>query len=200
MIAAAGPMRADPPISVLVIRARNGDKQAWDALVDRYAPLIWAICRRNQLDRADATNVGQRIWRQLVDQLAADRDPAAIPRWLAVTTQHECGQIRRATRRPHAAGQVPDAENSPTGRTGIAEQELRVAERNIELRAAFARLPPLCQQLIVLLIQDPPVPHAEISATLGIPDGSIGPFRGRCLDMLRQDPAIAALINAMPRV
>jgi DNA-directed RNA polymerase specialized sigma24 family protein len=40
------------------------------------------------------------------------------------------------------------------------------------------------------------VPYAEISARLGIPVGSIGPTRSRCLGKLRRHPAIAALINA----
>ncbi len=57
-------MHDDLPVTDLATRARNGSKQAWDALVDRYAPLIWSICRRNRLSRADATDVGQRIWQQ----------------------------------------------------------------------------------------------------------------------------------------
>jgi DNA-directed RNA polymerase specialized sigma24 family protein len=56
-------------------------------------------------------------------------------------------------------------------------------------------LPPSSQQLIAILIEDPPVPYAEISARLGIPVSSIGPTRRRCLDKLRRYPAIAALIN-----
>ena len=60
----------------------------------------------------------------------------------------------------------------------------------------MAHLSPCCRQLIALLIENPPVPDAEISARLGIPIGSIGPNRGRCLDELRDHPAIAALINA----
>ncbi len=47
-----------------------------------------------------------------------------------------------------------------------------------------------------MLTDDPPVPYSQISAKLGIPVGSIGPSRGRCLDKLRRDPAIAALIHA----
>jgi hypothetical protein len=78
----------------------------------------------------------------------------------------------------------------------MAEQELLVAERHAAPREAFTRLPPCCQQLIAILTEDPPVPYAQISAKLGIPLGSIGPNRGRCLDKLRHDPAIAALINA----
>jgi len=57
-------------------------------------------------------------------------------------------------------------------------------------------LPHDCQQLIALLIADPPVPYAEISTRLGIPVGSIGPKRSRRLDRLRRDPALTALINA----
>ena len=64
------------------------------------------------------------------------------------------------------------------------------------LREAFTHLPPDSRQLIALLIQDPPVSYAEISAKLGIPVGSIGPNRARCLEKLRRYPAIAALINA----
>lgn len=56
-------------------------------------------------------------------------------------------------------------------------------------------LPPSCQRLLALLVEDPPVPYAEISSRLGIAVGSIGPMRGRCLDRLRRYPAIATLIN-----
>jgi DNA-directed RNA polymerase specialized sigma24 family protein len=59
-------------------RAANGDKQAWEALVERYAPLIWSICRRYQLSSADAADIGQAIWLQLMDQLGKVRDLAAL--------------------------------------------------------------------------------------------------------------------------
>ena len=42
----ARPAAGCPPVAGLVAGARNGDRQAWDALVARYAPLIWSICRR----------------------------------------------------------------------------------------------------------------------------------------------------------
>ena len=77
----------------------------------------------------------------------------------------------------------------------MAEQELLVAETHAALREAFRQLPPRCRQLITLLTEDPPMPYAEISARLGIPVGSIGPTRRRCLDKLRRHPAITALIN-----
>jgi RNA polymerase sigma factor (sigma-70 family) len=182
-------------VTDLVTRARNGDGQAWDALVERYAPLIWSICRRYRLGDADAGDVGQSVWLKLADQLGTLRSPAALPGWLATTTRRECGRIVRAARGPRDAGPARDAETIPDDQAQTAGQELLVAERQAALREACSHLPPCCQQLIALLIENPPLSHAEISARLGIPVGSIGPSRGRCLHQLRRFPAIAALIN-----
>jgi RNA polymerase sigma factor (sigma-70 family) len=189
-------MSDDPSVTTLVTRATTGDKQAWDALVGRYAPLVWSICRRHRLDGADAEDVGQNVWLQLVQQLDKIRDPAALPGWLATVTRRECQRVLRLARGPLAAGYVLDAGTLPDEQARTAEQELLAAERQAALREAFGDLPPGSQRLIALLLQDPPVPYAEISARLGIPVGSIGPSRSRCLDKLRRHPALAALINA----
>src|SRR5271156_894846 len=109
----APPVRDAPPITDLVTRARNGDKQAWDALVERYAPLIWSICRRHRLDHADADDVGQSVWLHLVEQLDRIRDPAALPGWLATTTRRECSRALRAARAPDTAECGLDADRIP---------------------------------------------------------------------------------------
>ena len=188
--------REDPVVVALVTRARNGDRQAWDALVERYAPLIWSICRRHQLGGADAEDVGQSVWLKLADQLDRIRDPASLPGWLATRTWRECGRILRDTRGPHDPGHGRDDQTIPGDQARAAGQELLAAERQAALREAFGHLPLCCQQLIAALIEDPPLSYAEISARLGIPLDSIGTNRGRCLDKLRRSPAIAALITA----
>ena len=186
-------MSSEHPVTGLVTRARTGDKQAWDALIERYAPLIWSICRRHRLDAADAADVSQTVWLRLVDHLGNLRDPAALSGWLAATARGECGRVLRAARGPLAAGYDLGAETLPDEQAATAEQELLAAERHAALREAFGDLHADCQRLIVLLTADPPLPYAEISARLGIPVGSIGPTRRRCLDKLRRHPAIAAL-------
>jgi RNA polymerase sigma factor (sigma-70 family) len=191
-------MSNDHQLTDLVTRARNGDKQAWDALVERYAPLIWSICRRLGLGHADIDDVGQSVWLQLFAHLDSLRDPAALPGWLSITTRRECGRALRAARRSLATEYAIDAEALPDEQAPLPEQELLAAERHAALREALNDLPPECQRLITLLIADPPVPYAEISAQLVIPVGSIGPSRRRCLDKLRQHPTIAAIINLEP--
>lgn len=189
-------MRDTRCVTDLVTRARKGDQQAWNAIVERYASLIWSICRHHRLSDADAQDVGQSVWLQLVSHLDAVRDPAALPGWLATTTRRECRRVVGAERGPHTSGYLLDAESMPDEKTRTAEQELLTAERHAALLEAFTCLGPSCQRLMAMLLQDPPVPYAEISATLGIPVSSIGPTRGRCLDKMRRYPAIAALIDA----
>ncbi len=187
-------MKDDSGVIDLATRARNRDKQAWDELVERYTPLIWSICRRHELGDADAHDVGQHVWLQLVNHLETLHDTAALVGWLATTTRRECGRTLRAG--SHAAGYMPEVESIPDERVGTTDQELLEAEHHAALRRAFDDLPPFSQQLVALLAQDPPVPYAEISVRLGTPVGSIGPSRSRSLDKLRRHPAIAALINA----
>jgi RNA polymerase sigma factor (sigma-70 family) len=192
----AGRCRDDPVVTDLVARARAGDQQAWDALVERYAPLIWSICRRYGLGGADAEDAGQSVWLKLVGQLGSIREPAALPGWLATTTRRECARIMRAAPGPRDAGYLHDPRTVPDDYAEVADQLLLEAERHAALRQALADLPACCQQLIALLAGDPPLIYAEISVRLGIPVGSIGPIRRRCLDRLRRHPAITALIDA----
>jgi RNA polymerase sigma factor (sigma-70 family) len=185
-------------VSDLVMRARNGEKQAWDALVDRYAPLIWSICRRHGLGHDDAEDVCQAVWLYLVGHLSHLREPAALPGWLATTARRECLRALQAGS-PLAAGYVLIAETLPDDQAETVEsveREVLAAERQAALRKAFGDLPQRGQQLMVLLIEDPPVPYAEISVRLGISIGSIGPYRRRYLNQIRRHPAIAALARA----
>jgi len=183
----AGPVTGPLP-AALVSQAAAGDRDAWGEIVDRYAPLIWSICRGHCLGSADAAEVAQAVWLHLVDQLDHLRDPGALAGWLATTTVREC--LRRLTRR--GPGRVDTRlADSPPSAAGVVIDEQILAGRQMALRAAFAGLPPDCQQLLSMLTSDPPHSYAEISAELGIPVGSIGPYRARCLDRLRRHPVIA---------
>ncbi|HEY7147443.1 MAG TPA: sigma-70 family RNA polymerase sigma factor, partial [Streptosporangiaceae bacterium] len=130
-------MRDDPTVIDLVSRASSGDQAAWDQLVERYAPLVWSICRRHQLDRADADDVGQGVWLRLVEHLPAIREPAALPGWLATTTRRECLRVLRAGQRrdQHESPLPPDAAGlrasggSPAPGGSPPEAGLQEAER-----------------------------------------------------------------------
>ena len=184
-------MPNDPSAVALVIRAAGGDQDAWHELVDRYAPLVYAICTRYRLSNYDIEDVGQNVWLLLVEQLGKLREPAALPGWLATTTARECLRVVTAANKTERLGTSLDDSVLFVDDT-VIDEEILVAERNAALRAAFAELPPRCQQLLSMLVSDPPRPYAEIHAKLGIPVGSIRPQRARCLDRLRRSRALAA--------
>src|SRR5262249_58695632 len=99
----------------------GGDSQAWDALVERYIPLVWSICHGYRMDHIDARTVSQTVWRQLAGQLGTLRNPAALAGWLATTTHPECDQIRRAAPPPPRSGPPPEAADQPGGQARTAE-------------------------------------------------------------------------------
>jgi RNA polymerase sigma factor (sigma-70 family) len=187
-------MRDDPEVISLVAQARDGDQRAWDEIVDRYAPLVWAICRRYRLTRSDTDDVAQTVWLLLVEQLGKLRQPAALPGWIATTTARECLRVLRvASRYDHS--ELPEDRPPESGASPLIEQEVLAAELHAAVRAAFTQLPDRCRKLLSMLISDPPASYAQISAALSIPVGGIGPQRARCLDRMRRSPSLSAFTD-----
>jgi RNA polymerase sigma factor (sigma-70 family) len=185
-------MRDDPSVIALVTRAANSDQDAWNEIIERYEPLVWSICTRYRLKNQDMEDVGQTVWLLLVEQLGKLREPAALPGWLATTTHHECQRALTAARKTEGAGMMLE-DTLLVVDGALIEQEILTAERNAALRLALRELQPPCQQLLSMLISDPPRSYAEISAVMEIPIGSIGPRRARCLECLRRSAALAGL-------
>ncbi|GAB3955017.1 sigma-70 family RNA polymerase sigma factor [Kribbella albertanoniae] len=185
-------MRDDPVVVALVTKAVDGDKGAWDELVERYAPLIWGIGRRYRLTPADIDDVGQGVWLRLIEHLPSLREPAALPGWIATTTQRECFRLLRASSR---VDPVDPAEQRDAVEPAVAEEEVLRHEQRTIVRSAFGQLSQRCQLLLAMIMKDPPTAYDEISRQLAMPVGSIGPNRARCLERLRRTPALAGLAD-----
>src|SRR6266702_1704123 len=178
-------------VAPLVARAAKGDQAAWNEIVERYAPMVWSICTRYRLSGHDIEDIGQSVWLSLVEQLGKLREPAALPGWLATTTQRECLRVLQAPRRYGRFGPVP----APRADDTVIEQEVITAARHTALHAAFGELAPRCRELLFMLITEPPHSYAEISTTLQIPVGSIGPQRARCLERLRRSRSLSGFMD-----
>jgi len=170
----------------LLTAAAAGDQDAWSALVDRYANLVWSVARGFGLNGADAADVSQATWLRLVERLDSIREPDRVGSWLATTARREAlGLLRRSGR------YVPTAETDEFDRligavdgAGPLDQVLR-DDRDARLREAVGTMSQRCQRLLRLLLADPVPSYADLAAALDIPVGSIGPTRARCLDALR---------------
>jgi RNA polymerase sigma factor (sigma-70 family) len=176
--------RDAPDIAQLVRGATDGDRRAWERLVDQYARLIWAITAEFKLTESDAADVAQTTWLRLLEHIDRIEYPDRVGSWLAATARHECLRSLAARKRLVLA-------HDDEVLTGVVasgpEVDARILahERDQVVRDALSRLPKRWQRLLELLMADPPASYAEISDQLGVPVGSIGPTRGRCLAQLR---------------
>lgn len=175
----------------LLAAARDGDQGAWNELVERFLPLVSGMIARHRLWGADAEDVNQTVWLRLVEHLGRIREPDALPGWIATTTRHECLALLRRNKRTSPVDPSFDqatADPDPT-------DDLMEAERRHALRTALEELSEGRRALLLMLLEDPPRPYAEISRILGIPVGSIGPTRARALATLRSTSALTALLT-----
>lgn len=171
--------------AALVGRAARGDRLAWERLVDAYGGLIWAIARNHRLSHGDAADVSQTTWLRLIENVGRLTDPGRVGSWLATTARRECLRLVARQRRTVAVA-LPDMTIDPLyGGERRPEDDLISAEHGREVQQAIDELPPRCGELLRLLMVDPTPCYEDISAALGIPIGSIGPTRGRCLEKLK---------------
>jgi RNA polymerase sigma factor (sigma-70 family) len=185
-------------VAELVDRARQGDQQAWDDLVERFLPLVCALIARHRLRGHDADDVNQTVWLRLVEHLTDLREPRALPGWIATTTRHECLRVIDRSRRTLAVDPQSAPQFDRPGEQAALDEDLLALERQQALRAALAELPEERRELLTLLLADPPLPYREVSRLLGIPVGSIGPTRARALEQLRNSNALRGFLAGAP--
>lgn len=169
----------------LVLRARAGEADAWEKLVERLGSRVWAVARAQGLSRADADDVFQVTWMRLVTHLDALREPGRVAGWLAVTARHEAYRVLRRNGRQIPTDDDRDFEGSLPPEQPVDTRVL-ADERQQAVWDAVATLPPHCQRLLRLLMADPPFTYEDITELLEIRPGSIGPTRARCLEKLRR--------------
>ncbi|MGH3763451.1 RNA polymerase sigma factor [Actinophytocola sp.] len=195
--AAAGDVaeRVPPDQEELFHAARGGDREALAELVRRLTPMLWQVARSQGLDREASVDVVQTTWLRLLGSLARIRQPAALTAWLVTVTRREAWRVHKAGRAEHVEEDAVFVEMRDAG-PGPAEQvveQVAAGDRRARLWAAVDALPERCRTLLRVIAFTRRPDYAEVSRTLGMPVGSIGPNRGRCLAMLRRlllsDPA-----------
>ena len=167
----------------LMSAARQGNEDALGQIVTGLSPLLWQVARAAGLSSGDAEDVLQTVWMRLVAHLEGIHDATALSAWLVTTTKREAWRVRAVSRR-----QVPADQESfaalPDERPGSEEQVI-VDDQRRALWAAIGRLSERCQELLRIIAFTPRPDYAAVAAALGMPVGSIGPTRGRCLAKLR---------------
>ena len=175
----------EPPARVyqsdpgLVRACLDGDQRAWEELVDRYGRLVYANHRRMGFSEADADDSFQSVFAPLLRHLPNLRDRTRLSAWLITTTRRERWRFgRTAPRQDDLDNALPDDAEAPLA-------EIERGEREQAVRQAMRRLDGRFRDLLTALFLEPAAPAYEaIGARLGMPVGSIGPTRARCLRKL----------------
>ncbi len=189
-------MLVSPDDTGLLVRsAADGDEVAWRGLVARFSSLVWAVARAHRLTNADAADVYQTTWLRLAEHIGRIQHPDRVGAWLATAARRECLQSLRSAAKTTPTGDmdrldISPAVGNPTEDAVLAaETEREDAARAAAMWRAFGRLSERCRELLRILMATPPPSYAEVAAGLGLPLGSIGPTRARCLQRLREEMA-----------
>jgi RNA polymerase sigma factor (sigma-70 family) len=185
-------MTSVPDDAALVSRCLDGDAAAWDALVRRYQRLVYAIALRASLDEHGAADVFQTVFARLVQFLPRISEPAKLQAWIVTTAKREVLLLRRRADRT-VPMTVPgdDVSAGPPGweiadDSPLPDEALDELQQLAQVRLALERLDKRCRRLLLELFGDnEKVAYDNVALRLGIPRGSIGPTRSRCLAKLR---------------
>ena len=161
---------------------QQGEANRMAEIVELLNPLLWRTARSQGADPETASDVVQFAWLKLVEHTDRVSDPQALLQWLLVTVRRECW--RRTTRDRREIPTELDEESPGLDLSPEAIAELTDTQQ--VLWRHVSELSARCRTLLqVIAFADRP-DYAAISAALGMPVGSIGPTRGRCLAALRK--------------
>lgn len=179
----------DPELDArLVERCLAGDRRAWDALVRRHERLVYSVARSWRLSDEDLGDVFQEVFAALVRGLPRLRDARSLVRWLSSTTDR-VARTRALRQRRELALRVEDEAvfERLTDASEPVGAELEALERQATVRLALSGVPERCRRLILALYYEDPTPaYSDLAYRLGVPIGSLGPTRARCMEKLRE--------------
>jgi RNA polymerase sigma factor (sigma-70 family) len=159
----------------LVLRCRAGDAEAWRILVGRYERLVYSVARSFGLDGDEAADVLQSTFEALLVGLDRLHRSERLSAWLTTVAK------RRSIRVVEQHLPIGTVNDEPVDESGFS----RVDDLD-ELLRAIDTLSPACRRLVCeLYLSSTPPTYDDVAARLGIPVGSIGPTRARCLNHLR---------------
>jgi len=190
--------KGNADLTTLIAAAAAQDQRAWATLIRRFTPLVYSVVSRYRLSRNNADDVVQTVWMRALENLGSIREPKAFPGWIITISRHEALRVVTTDRFTDLIDPLSDSDRNDRDRSSVhtVEDVVLRAEQRRALRDGLNALQPEHRELLLLLHADPRVSYQEISMRLGIPKGSIGPTRARCLQKLRATTPVRTLLGA----
>ena len=172
----------------LVKSCRSGDESSWNALVERYQRLVFAVPRRAGLSEEQASDVFQEVFMTLFEKLNEIEQPEKIRSWLVTTAKFKTwGTVRgeKGFYSPETEEEMEFEMANLPDKSPLAEDVLIQLEEQHLIRTALKELEERCRQIISMLyLSEPAASYAEVAAVIKVGETSISPLRSRCLKKL----------------
>lgn len=196
------PENSDTSTSMtLLLRVQEiEDSDAWGRFVERYAPQVFAWCRRHKLQDSDAADVTQEVLTKLVRTMrsfAYDSSRGSFRGWLKTVTQNAIRDlIAQSRKQGRGAGDTLTAKllEQISDDTASAELEERITaqyERELLEEAGIhvqARVKPKTWSAYHMTAVDQKTP-ADAAQSLNLPVSEIYVAKSRVIKMLREEVA-----------
>jgi RNA polymerase sigma factor (sigma-70 family) len=169
----------------LVRGCLRGEDRAWRLFLERYGRLITTVIVRSGASMSDAEEVYQNTVQAIFLGLARLQDSGKIVSWIAGIARRQTYFFLRS--RSRETIETTDAMADFHDPAPLPTDELESLQRSQLVLEALKSLRPRCRDLLTALyLDESEASYKEVEKTLGVPYGSIGPTRARCLDALRE--------------
>jgi RNA polymerase sigma factor (sigma-70 family) len=164
----------------LVARCREGDQEAWAALVERFARYVYAIAIQGfRLREQDAEDVFQDVFARVYERLDTLRSDEAIQPWIAQLTRRLCVDRLRSSAREEPT------EESELG-AAPDEEALGKVDEALDIHEAMIGLSENCREILDRFFARDES-YRTIGAALELPAGTIASRISRCLVKLKEE-------------
>src|ERR671935_1023088 len=162
----------------LVARCRDGDQDAWAALVDRFSRYVYAIAVQGfRLREQDAEDVFQEVFARVYERLDSLRSDEAIRPWIAQLTRRLCIDRMRSSGREELTDEIAER--------GEEDETLGRIDEAFAVHEAMAELTENCREILDRFFACDES-YKTIGEALDIPAGTIASRISRCLAKLRE--------------
>lgn len=172
-----------------IVRAcQRGEETAWDALVERYQRLIFAIPRRAGLSEEQAADIFQEVFLTLFEKLNEIEQPDKIRAWMVTTAKFKTWRFIRSEKGIYSEASEEKMRQEMLGlpdNSPLADDILIELEQQHLIRTALNESEERCRKIISMIyLREPAASYSEVAAAIGVGETSISPLRARCLKKL----------------
>lgn len=165
---------------LLVIKCKQGNKDAFDELVGRWQKRLWHYAFKVTGSESAAWDIVQETWYGIIKGIGKLEDVTVFPRWVFRITNNKCTDwLRKQRLQNRLNNELSKLTKNDTGKKQNGD------EATESLRAAIEKLPPDRRALLTLRYHEG-FDIGQIAEILSVPEGTVKSRLHRTLDQLRR--------------